>query len=289
MPVNPPRPKGPPLNALRAFEAAARLGGFSAAAEELHVTPGAVAQQVKSLEEWAGAELFERRAQGVVLSPVGARVMPEMEAAFDRLGEAVQSLRAATGAGQVHIAALPAIAQLWLSPRLPAIRSALPDLSLSVSALEVRPNLKRDPFDIALFFGNEEEGQLVEQDEIFPVCAPALAEQLGSPQDLVTLPCLGDTTWAQDWEIWLAAQGTDIRVSGPVFSLYALAVEEAINGAGVLIGHAPLVRRHLQSGSLVQPFATSVRQPQALVASLPGSRRRNPAAAQVLELLLQTS
>ena len=120
MTVSPPRPKGPPLNALRAFEAAARRGSFSAAADELCVTPGAVAQQVKSLEAWAGARLFLRHAQGVELTALGLDVLPGFVAAFDRLGEAAQALRSQAAPDTIGIAALPSIAQLWLSPRLPA-------------------------------------------------------------------------------------------------------------------------------------------------------------------------
>ena len=85
MPVSPPHPKGPPLNALRAFEAAARLGGFKAAAEELCVTPGAISQHIKSLEEWAGATLFERRSQGVVLTALGMKLGKEFSQAFDSM------------------------------------------------------------------------------------------------------------------------------------------------------------------------------------------------------------
>lgn len=93
MAISPPRPKGPPLNALRAFEAAARLGGFAAAADELCVTSGAIAQHIKSLESWAGADLFERRSQGVRLTALGSAVAAQFSAAFDGLGEAVHSLR----------------------------------------------------------------------------------------------------------------------------------------------------------------------------------------------------
>jgi LysR family glycine cleavage system transcriptional activator len=87
MRVAPTRPKGPPLNALRAFEAAARLGGFAKAAEELSVTPAAVAQQIKSLESWSGAPLFERRSQSVQLTDLGREMFAELKIAFDRLGE----------------------------------------------------------------------------------------------------------------------------------------------------------------------------------------------------------
>ncbi|EFO33384.1 HTH-type transcriptional regulator TrpI [Roseibium sp. TrichSKD4] len=126
MAVAPPRPKGPPLNALRAFEAAARLGSFSLAALELNVSPGAVAQHVKAIELWAGASLFERHAQGVRLNQIGERVLPDFEAAFDLLADASRKLRLAAAPSEIRIAALPSVAQLWLSPRLPKIRRVIP-------------------------------------------------------------------------------------------------------------------------------------------------------------------
>jgi DNA-binding transcriptional LysR family regulator len=256
MPVSPPPLKGLPLNALRAFEAAARLGGFAAAGIELGVTPGAVAAHVKQLEEALGAALFQRHAKGVRLTSLGQRLLPDFVDAFDRLGLAVQRLRAEAAPRTVHIATLPAIAQLWLSPRLPALRAAAPEITVSITALEAPPDLKRAPFDLALFFRPRGEGQVVVQDEIFPVCAPTLAARLQVPEDLASLPCLTDSAWAGDWPIWLEMAGlAGLTPRGPVFSLYALAVEEAVNGAGVLIGHGPLVARHLERGALVAPFA----------------------------------
>ena len=112
MSVQPPRPKGPPLNALRAFEAAARLGSFARAANELCVTPGAVAQHISSLESWAGAPLFQRRARGVALSPLGRAVAPALGEAFDRLADASHLLRRMAAPAQIRIATLPSIAQL---------------------------------------------------------------------------------------------------------------------------------------------------------------------------------
>lgn len=263
MPVSPPRPKGPPLNALRAFEAAARLGGFAPAANELCVTPGAVAQQVKVLESWAGARLFERRAQGVTLTPLGAGVLADFSDAFDRLGEAVQSLRSRAEPRQVRVAALPSVAQLWLSPRLPAIRQAAPDIEISVTALEVPPNLKREPFDIGIFFEHAPLGPgsiSIAPDVIYPVCSPAIARRLRQPSDLKGMTLLHDGTWSDDWRRWTAATLRDERfdLTGPVFSLYSLAVEEAKNGAGVLIGHESLVAELLALGDLVAPFERRV-------------------------------
>ncbi|SHI98736.1 transcriptional regulator, LysR family [Shimia gijangensis] len=264
MPVKPPRPPSPPLTALRSFEAAARLNGFTRAADELCVTPGAIAQQVKQLEQWAGAPLFERQAQGVVLTEAGGMVLPAMTQAFDQIGEAVRQLRQATSPNRIQLAALPSVAQLWLSPRLPALRTAMPDLVLSVTAMETPPNLGREPFDLSLFF-MEEGGAAIAQDVLFPVCSPDLAAKVDSIDDLNVLPCLHDATWAEDWGLWLSSFGADhITPRGPVHSLYALAVDDALNGAGILMGHGPLVARHLQSGALVAPFTYRLSRPAHL-------------------------
>ena len=270
MSVQPPRPQGPPMKAMRAFEAAARLGGFARAAEELCVTPGAVAQQVKALEAWAGAPLFERGAQGVRLTPVGERVLPAMVAAFDAMGIAVGALREAARPERIHIAALPAIAQLWLSPRLPEVRRRLPELEVSITAMEAPPNLGREPFDLAVFYGRG-EGLRLARDEIFPVCAPQVAAGLREVDDLAEVPCLGDAVWQEDWARWLEAVGAEVRVAGPVFSLYALAVEETVNGAGVLMGHGALVAGHLARGTLVAPFGRRVETGAWLEAEIRGA------------------
>jgi LysR family glycine cleavage system transcriptional activator len=122
--------------------------------------------------------------------------------------------------------------------------------------MEAPPNLKRAPYDLCLFYSADTGGWICE-DVIFPVCAPALAARLSAVEDLRDVPCLSDTTWAQDWAVWLSAAspGTVLVPSGPIFSLYALAVEETVNGAGVLIGHEALVAAHLAQGRLVAPFA----------------------------------
>ncbi len=285
MSVAPPRPKGPHLNALRAFEAAARLGGFRMAAGELGVTPGAIAQHVKALEEWVGAALFERQSQGVVLTALGERTLPEFTRAFDQLGYAVQSLRSIATPTDIRIATLPSIAQLWLSSRLPAIRRAVPDLRISVTALEQMPNMDRDPFDLAIFYEDlpvAADHTVLATDDIFPVCAPELVNTMTSPDDLEQATCLYDTTWAGDWQKWYAhtRPGREFRPRGPGFSLYSLAVDEACNGAGILIGHRMLIEQHLASGRLVAPFGDlSVRIDRALTAT----PSRHPEARQTVD------
>ncbi|MHA7773967.1 LysR family transcriptional regulator [Roseibium sp. M-1] len=292
MSVAPPVPRLPSLNALRAFEASARLGGFALAAAELQVTPGAVAAQIKGLEEEIGADLFVRHAKGVRLTTLGQRALPGFIAAFDQLGTAVRDLRQEAAPRKIHIAALPALAQLWLAPRLPMLRDRLAGIDVSITALETPPNLKRVPFDLCLFYRDEpeENGVWFEGDRLLPVCAPRLAAGLTRPADLREAICLTDTTWADDWRVWaeVALPGETFAPRGPVFSLYALAVQEALDGAGVLMAHRSLVAAHLASGDLIAPFDVEVPLSQAICLwSLPGGRS-NAAAAQVMQVLRST-
>lgn len=282
MPVSPPKPKPLPLTALRAFEAAARLGGFAAAAQELGVSAGAVSAHIKALEEALDAPLFRRGAKGVELSPLGARTAADFTAAFDQLGQAVQTLRAEAAPRVVRIAALPAVAQLWLSPRLPALRAEAPELEISITAMEEVPNLKRMPFDLCLFYGMD-RGETVAGDVIFPVCAPELAARLSRPEDLQSVPCISDSAWRDDWTAWLAAAGpgAGLPLRGPEFSLFSLAVEECLNGAGVLIGHEALIARYLADGRLVAPFSARVDTARPLRMWSPRPLRPNTPAGRV--------
>ncbi|MEM7208159.1 MAG: LysR substrate-binding domain-containing protein [Pseudomonadota bacterium] len=268
--LEPKRPKGPPLNALRAFESAARLGGFSAAAHELCVTPAAVTQQVKSLESWVGQPLFERRAQGVELNALGQSALQELGAAFDQLGLAAQNLRTRASPFEVRIAALPSVAQLWLSPRLSDIRRNHPEIKISITAMESRPNLLRESFDLCLFFSTAplpDNSTTICADELFPVCAPEMADRIRSPNDLASVPLLQDVTFIGDWRQWITGINPhlDLELSGPTFSHYSLAVEEAKNGAGVLFGRTSLIQDVLDQGLLVEPFDQRVELSQSLI------------------------
>ena len=287
MPVAPPPLRRLPLNALRAFEAAARTGAFTLAAVELGVTPGAITAHIRTLEEQLDAPLFERQAKGVRLTAVGLEVVDGFTAAFDALAQAEARLRVAVAPRQVHIATLPAIAQLWLSPRLPALRAAAPEISVSITAMEAPPNLKRSQHDLSLFPA-ETGGRLLAADELLPVCSPQLAARLKNVADLATVPCLSDSAWASDWAVWLHAAGERLAVRGPVFSLYALAVEEAVNGAGVLMGHRPLVAGHLTSGALVAPFPQRVTLPSGLRLWLARPMMPGNAVARVADFLAAT-
>jgi LysR family glycine cleavage system transcriptional activator len=285
----------PPFAALRAFEAAARHEGFVRAAEELNVTPGAVAQQVKFLEDWLGCRLFERRSHGVTLTAHGRHSLPLLTSAFDMLGTAVQTLHAQAQPSDIHIAALPAVAQLWLSPRLPRIKRAFPDLRVSVTALEEPPNFKRDLLDLGLFYSDKQatdcEPIVLLTDRLVPVCAPSLREQsqLHDLADLRQQTLLRDTAWTRDWGRWLTAAGlTDVEPStGPAYSLYSIALQSAIDGNGVLIGREALVTTALAEGRLVAPFELRVSIEETLNLLVPLHRAQNPIIKQLIAWIVE--
>ncbi|MBO9451302.1 LysR family transcriptional regulator [Tropicibacter sp. R16_0] len=292
MSVSPPRPKGPHLNALRAFESAARLKSFAAAANELSVTPGAITQHIKALEAWAESELFVRHKRGVELTPLGEELLPELTAAFDMLGGAVQSLRTKGTPNKIRIATLPSIAQLWLSEKLGKLRRIAPDISVSVVAVETPPNLAREPYDVSIFFKSgtlEKTETALFQDRIFPVCTPEAAARLNSVSDLENETLIHDSTWAGDWELWLKTFPEISRrgTRGPTHSLFSVALEEACNGAGILMAHEALVLAKLRSGALIAPFPEKVSLDRSLVMDVAARFQRNPAMPKLLQAMSQ--
>jgi len=279
MPVKPPRLRLPPLNALRAFEAAARHESFAKAADELGVTPGAVTQQIRQLEAWLGFPLFRRLPQGVALTDAARAALPRLSRGFEALGEGVEVLRAGHGGRALTIAALPCLAQLWLSPRLSGLRAAFPDLQVSVAAMEQPPDPRREPYDLALFY---EAWDGDGQDTILPVCAPTLAARLLTSGDLAGQTLLHDAVWRQDWRRWLSfagAPGTVDPARGPAFSLYSLALDAALAGSGVLMGRKSLISPHLADDRLVAPFAQAMATGDRVALTLARTNDQHPQAA----------
>nr|WP_180206243.1 LysR family transcriptional regulator [Pseudomonas sp. SbOxS1]NYU06470.1 LysR family transcriptional regulator [Pseudomonas sp. SbOxS1] len=278
------------LNALRAFEASARLGGFARAASELKVTPGAIAAQVKALENEYGAALFERHAKGVRLTALGESIKAQFIEAFDAVEDAARTLRQLSAPQRVHIVTSPALAQLWIGPRLPRLTEMLAPIEISVTAVDEPPNLKRSPFDLCLFYTEQlERGQrMLAVEELLPVCVPALAAGIKDPGDLANVRCIADVVWS-DWEVWTrSVMPTQKFVArGPGFSLYSIAVQQALLAAGVLIGRRSLIQRYLDSGELVAPLDQPV--PLGMVIAswkLPGARSNRLVAA-VEDALMQ--
>lgn len=258
MAAQPPRPKLPPLTALRAFEAAGRLGGFTPAARELGVTPGAVTAHLKTLETALGVQLFERLHKGVELTDLGARVLPGFTQAFRQLDAAVQRLETEAAPDQVRIATTADLAQLWLSPRLPELRRD----GLTVVPLPVAsPEAARGLADLALF---ARAGPGIPA-PLIAVAAPALAARLTTPAALDPAATLRLAGPLGDWSLWAKAAGIPgFRPRGPVHGAAALALEEAANGAGVLVIARPLAEAALRAGRLVEPFGIEADSGQAL-------------------------
>ncbi len=266
----------PPLNSLRAFEAAARQLSFTKAAEELHVTPAAVSHQIKALEEQLGVALFRRLTRALRLTEAGQAALPSLRDGFDKLAEGVARARAHETSGAVTVSVGPSFAAKWLVPRLDRFRMAHPDIEVRIDATDQLVDFERDNVDLSIRFGSghypglEVEPLLIEE-TIFPVCSPALLEgpqPLREPTDLRhhTLLHLDwdlERVTAPSWRMWLLAAGVhDVDyMRGPVFSMESLALQAAMEGQGVALVSSVLAGHDLAAGRLVMPFNLSVCDP----------------------------
>jgi LysR family transcriptional regulator, glycine cleavage system transcriptional activator len=258
MTLAPPPPLDlPSLNSLRAFEAAARLGSFARAAEELVTTPAGVAQHVKKVEAWAEQKLFERSARGVQLNSSGQAALVELSEGFAAIGRGAIALRSGRKQPRtLHITALPAIAQLWVVPRMAEIARLVPHADVSIHASDATPDLRTERYDVAISYERVDALATDSGDELVPVAAPHVAARLLVPAHLAKEHLLHDSTWKHHWALWLAAAGlADQKAeAGTSYSLYAMAIDSAVRGDGVLIGRLSLVEPYLEQGTLVAPF-----------------------------------
>lgn len=258
----------PPLNALRAFEAAGRLLSFSRAAEELHVTPAAVSHQIKSLEQYLGVRLFRRRPHGLLLTEAGQRALPGVSAGFDRLARAVAGLRDAEASRPLTVSVAPSFAAKWLVPRLEDFRHRYAGTEIRIDATERMADFRQDDVDVGVRYGSGNyQGLHVERlaaQSVFPVCSPWLAQgdpPLRKPDDL-RHHTLIHVDWARagltapDWPTWLDSAGvTGVdATAGPRYGQQSMAVQAAIAGHGVALGSGLLVADDLAAGRLVRPF-----------------------------------
>jgi LysR family glycine cleavage system transcriptional activator len=263
----------PPLNALRAFEAAARHLNFSRAADELSVTPGAVSQQIQNLEDYVGAALFKRTPKGLLLTDAAQTALPALREAFDRLAEAASLLTAAVDGRRLTITAAPSFAAKWLVPRLGAFEQLHPQVDVWLSAGLELVDLTAGEVDVAIRYGAGRypglEVRRLMSETVIPVVSPELLKEhaLNSPEDLKTLILLHDGSpdvddSCPDWSMWLAARG--VRgvdgMRGPRFNQSSLVIEAAANGRGVALAKRTLAQADLEAGRLVAPLqiATAV-------------------------------
>lgn len=263
----------PPLNGLRAFEAAGRHRSFTRAAEELNVTPAAVSHQVNALEQYLGLRLFRRHPRGLLLTEAGQRALPGIGSGFDHLAEAVSGLRAAESEQPLTVSVTPSLATRWLVPRLESFRELHPDIEVRIDAGEQLTDLRREDVDVGLRYGTGHYPGLhvecIGTQRVFPVCSPWLAEgehPLREPADLKHHTLIhvdwkrGDMT-APAWRTWLQAAGVAdvIRTrTGPRFTHHSMSLQAAVAGHGVALGSTLLVVDDLAAGRLVAPFETAL-------------------------------
>ncbi|NKF21323.1 transcriptional regulator GcvA [Solimonas marina] len=270
----------PPLNALRAFEAAARHSSVHKAAQELYVTPAAISHQIKALEEYLGVMLFKRTPRRITLTPAGEACLPKLTAAFAQMADAVAAAQQQIHTGRVMVSVAPALAAKWLIPKLAKFRDLHGDIDLRISARQTMVDRVRGELDAGsnLLEGGDVAIRLGEghypghvSHKLFtsyslPICSPKLLEgptPLRTPDDLrhhtllhyesdIALADVGRPTWAS----WLKAagvRGINTR-RGPTFNHVALALQAAADGLGVVLGVPIMASEEIADGTLVAPF-----------------------------------
>ena len=277
----------PPLNALRAFEAAARHLSFTRAAAELHVTPAAISHQIKALEQRLGVTLFRRRNREVLLTDAGQAYLPGLRDGFDRLAAATDRLHQRDASGALNISVLPSLTARWLVPRLSRFRQRHPEIDLRLSASQAVVDFSREDFDAAIRHGRGEwPGLRVDfllGDRYYPVCSPALLQgpvPLKTPADLCRHVLLHDSA-GEDWRDWLAVvgiSGMDLG-RGPSFNDGSLLIQAAVEGQGIAIGHSALVAGEVAAGRLVKLFEAELPSPRAYFLVCPEANAERPKIA----------
>lgn len=254
----------PPLNALRAFEAAARHLSFTRAADELNVTQAAVSHQVKTLEEQIGLPLFRRLNRGLILTDEGQTLFPAVRSALDTLAEAVERVHVRTGGGALTVSVLPSFAVKWLVPRMSRFQDRHPDIDLRITAADRLVDFARDAVDVAVRFGAGTwpglRADFVVDEYVTPVCAPGLAAELGSPADLGRMTLLHEEMAPLAdfpvWATWLRAAGAaDVPYDkGPRFSHTHIMLQAAMDGRGVALAQWLFAADDIADGRLAAPF-----------------------------------
>lgn len=257
----------PPLNALKAFEAAARHESFTRAAEELCVTQGAVSHQVKALERTLGLKLFARDRQRLLITEAGRDYLAVLRDALDRIALGTERLLQRQNAGVLTVSTSPDFAAKWLVNRLGHFAEAHPDIDLRVSAAMHHVDFAREDVDLAVRHGDGRWAGLdavrLCAEELFPVCSPRLAGRLKTPADLRKLPLL-HLADSDAWARWLDAAGVDGAglAHGPVFNRASMLIDAAIDGQGVALARTALAAGDLIHGRLARPFAIALRLPK---------------------------
>jgi LysR family transcriptional regulator, glycine cleavage system transcriptional activator len=256
----------PALNALKAFEAAARHESFTRAAEELFVTQGAVSHQVKALEEELGLKLFNRERQRLVITEAGREYLTVIRDALDRIAVGTERLMQRRSSGALTISTSPDFAAKWLVYRLGRFAEQHPDIALRVSADLHHVDFAREDVDLAVRHGEGDwaglHAERLAAEQLFPVCSPKLlgGRRRLRPADVRKFPIIHLGTH-KDWARWLEAAGVaGVDLSqGLAVNRAAMLIDAAVDGQGIVLARTTLSAWDILNGRLVRPFATSLR------------------------------
>ena len=250
-----------PLNALRAFESAARLLSFSLAGEELSVTQTAISHQVKQLEQWFDVRLFKREGRGITLTKEGLELFAEIRPAFDRIRNVSEKFAARSARKVISVSVTPTFGARWLSPRLSNFMQSHPDIDLNIQHSINAPNLDNLNVDIAVRRGFGDwpavDCKRLMSADLTPFFSPDLP--IKSIADLQSVTLLHYLDY-QEWSDWLSGQSIKIDASehGPCLDSEHALVAAAISGAGAIMGHRSLLGPELERGELIAPFEESL-------------------------------
>jgi len=282
----------PPLDLLVTFEAAARHLSFTRAADERFVTQSAVSRQIRALEEGLGVRLFRRRHRALALTDEGRVLQAACAEALAQLRETVRRLRTPHARQVLTVTTTPGLAALWLIPRLAGFTRTHPGIDVRIDASLERRDFARDGVDVAIRYssGASTDGAKLFDEEVLPVCSPALLDGQGpplrTPRDLAghTLLRLDESVAGplQEWQPWLVAVGVpDLQPRAVLtFSHYDGVINAAIHGQGVALGRRPLVDAMLRDGRLIAPIRGTLSSAHAyFVVVAPGGERSEPVAA----------
>lgn len=293
----------PPLNALRAFEAAARLGGMSKAAEELSVTPGALSHQIRGLEEFLDVKLFERLARTIQLTPAGETLYPGLQGGFQQIREAVAALRRSADPNVLVISTPPGLTAKWLAPRLYKFSQLAPDVEVRVASSTRNADFVTDGVDVAIrnvgVADKPAKGlamEFVAEIRSLPVCSPAVMARHGpfdKPADLAQAPLIQDDTFVvragmPRWDDWFEAAGAPEAAHGGALTFNSPdhALDAAVEGAGVLLAHEILAYDDIRSGRLIAPYSLALPSGRAYSLIYPEAAAGRPVVAAFREWLL---
>jgi len=284
----------PPLNALRAFESAARSESFTRAAEELCVTQAAVSQQVKALEATLGIKLFNRERQRLVITSAGREYLAVIRDALDRIAVGTERVVQRQSSGKLTVSTSPDFAAKWLVYRLSRFAEAYPGIELRVFATMQHVDFVREEIDLAVRHGDGTwvglDAARLCSERLFPVCSPKLVSgrnRLVKPSDIIRFPIL-HLEDSKEWSRWFDAAGvTDADVShGPVFNRASMLIDAAVDGQGVALARTTLAAWDLINGRLVRPLAISLRVFNAYWIVCPKATTTLPKIATVRDWLL---